>query len=243
MSNNHQILGVKINKSDQAELTNSLKQLDGFIWDMLIGLSAIAENVTVDQVHAHTRRCMAYTRIILDEMLISSMHDDDRDLIKRRPEYYDLIPRCCGLHDIGKSQIPDHLLNKPGKLSTQEFSYVKEHTLNPFETFFSFLETHNTNPFIIILKDCVKHHHERYDGSGYPLQLSGNDIPLVARIMAVVDVIDALTTDSSYSRRRSVDETFDFLISQRGIAFDPYVIDATFRQRQKIQAIANQDSQ
>jgi HD-GYP domain-containing protein (c-di-GMP phosphodiesterase class II) len=121
------------------------------------------------------------------------------------------------LHDMGKVGIPDQILQKPGPLSPEEWAIMRTHPslaysmLKPIE----YLEGALDIPY------C---HHERWDGSGYPRGISGEEIPLVARIFAVVDVWDALTSDRPYRRAWSRDETLEYIISQSGTHFDPAVV-------------------
>lgn len=122
------------------------------------------------------------------------------------------------LHDIGKMGIPDTILLKPGPLDAEEWKIMKKHPELAFQLLSGI-------PF---LKDAVEipyYHHERWDGSGYPHQLQGDQIPLSARIFAVVDVWDALTNDRPYRPAWSLVKTIDYLTTNRGILFDPQIVD------------------
>jgi putative nucleotidyltransferase with HDIG domain len=129
------------------------------------------------------------------------------------------IRRGALLHDIGKLGIPDAILLKPGKLTDEEVQVMHGHPVIGFELLKK----------IEVLKRSLEiplHHHERWDGSGYPLGLAGSDIPRPARIFAVVDVYDALTSNRTYREAIAHDIAIQYIESQAGIAFDPVVVQA-----------------
>lgn len=120
------------------------------------------------------------------------------------------------LHDVGKIGIPDHILLKPGKLTAEEFSIMQSHTLLGIEIVAD-------NPWLAGAAQTIRHHHEHYDGSGYPDRLSGEDIPLAARIFALVDVFDALTSVRPYKSALSLAETLAIMEKEVGKHFDPEI--------------------
>jgi putative nucleotidyltransferase with HDIG domain len=122
------------------------------------------------------------------------------------------------LHDIGKLAIPDHILNKPGKLTATEFDRMKLHA----EAGAQILSAIDF-PFPVV--PIVRHHHENWDGRGYPSGLSGDQIPIGARILAVVDCFDALTSDRPYRRALSAESALNVLTERRGTMYDPLVVD------------------
>ena len=138
------------------------------------------------------------------------------------PLMLDAIGAASLLHDIGKLGIPGHLLEKPGPLTAHEYDLIKEHVtigadilaLVPFP-----------GPVALI----VRHHHENWDGSGYPNNLKGDAIPIGARVLAVVDGYDALTSDRPYRRARSPEVAAAMIYQRRGIFYDPTIADAFLR--------------
>jgi putative nucleotidyltransferase with HDIG domain len=122
------------------------------------------------------------------------------------------------LHDMGKLAIPEHILNKPGKLTTAEFDTMKQHADIGADLLSSIRFPYPVVPI-------VRHHHESWNGTGYPTGISGTDIPLGARILAVVDCFDALTSDRPYRPRLSTDEAFQILRERSGVMYDPLVVD------------------
>jgi len=121
------------------------------------------------------------------------------------------------LHDVGKIAIPEHILNKPGPLSNAEFERMKQHAATGADILSSI-----EFPYPVV--PVVRHHHENWDGSGYPDGLAGTDIPLGARILAVVDCYDALRSDRPYRPRMAVDQALDILRARSGSVYDPQVV-------------------
>jgi HD-GYP domain-containing protein (c-di-GMP phosphodiesterase class II) len=122
------------------------------------------------------------------------------------------------LHDIGKLGIPDEILNKPGPLDNQEWQLMKEH---PEYARKMLSQIEFLHPALII----PYHHHENWDGSGYPQGLQGNQIPLEARIFAVIDVWDALTSNRPYRDAWAEEKAVKYIIEQSGLQFDPDVVE------------------
>ena len=128
------------------------------------------------------------------------------------------IRRGALLHDIGKMKVPDAILLKPGKLSAEEWVIMKQHPVYAFE-WLSKIE------YLQPALNIPHYHHEKWDGSGYPSGLSGNAIPLEARIFAIVDVWDALMSDRPYRKAWSREQTIDYIKEQSGIHFDPKIVE------------------
>ena len=156
------------------------------------------------ETEGHTRRVAELTLLLADKINISQ-------------EQRVHMERGALLHDVGKMGIPDDILRKPGKLTSQEWEIMKHHPLYAY----------NILSQIDYLKpalDIPLYHHEHWDGSGYPYGLSGEHIPLAARIFAVVDVYDALTSDRPYRAAWSKEQALDYMNSQSGQYFDPLIL-------------------
>jgi putative nucleotidyltransferase with HDIG domain len=125
------------------------------------------------------------------------------------------------LHDVGKIGVPDAILNKPDKLTAEEFSEMRRHPSHGAAILANIQSAKVTD-----LLPGVKHHHERWDGEGYPDGLKGEAIPLLGRILAVADVLDALTSDRAYRKGQSIEEVVKMVKEQSGHAFDPLVVEA-----------------
>ena len=128
------------------------------------------------------------------------------------------------LHDIGKVSVEDSILNKKDKLTSDEYSRMKDHTIIGADILESVRKMNVKNQYINMGIDITRHHHERWDGTGYPDGIKGNEIPLSARIMAVVDVYDALTTKLPYKSAYSHEKSIGIMLGNSGTQFDPYVL-------------------
>ena len=131
------------------------------------------------------------------------------------------------LHDLGKLAIPEHILNKPGRLTNAEYARMKEHAAIGADIIAGVEFPYPVAPI-------VRHHHENWDGSGYPHGVRGNDIPLGARILSVVDCFDALTSDRPYRGRLTDAEAVSILLERRGTMYDPLVVDTFLRVRHEL---------
>jgi len=131
------------------------------------------------------------------------------------------------LHDIGKVGIPDRILLKPGKLTPEEFEIMKTHTtLGRDAIVAAESDTTHDNPFFRYAKEITYSHQEKWDGSGYPEGLMGNNIPLSARLMAVADVYDALISERVYKAAFTHEQAVEIIREGRGSHFDPDMVDA-----------------
>lgn len=135
----------------------------------------------------------------------------------------DILLEASPMHDIGKVGIADTILLKPGKLTHDEFTIMKQHATIGYE-----LLNSSSSPLLQVAAEIAYTHHEKFDGSGYPRGLAGSDIPLFGRIVAVADVFDALTSDRPYKKAWSVAQASEFLRQGAGNHFDPICIDAFF---------------
>lgn len=133
------------------------------------------------------------------------------------------------LHDIGKTKVPNEILNKPSKLTEEEYELMKKHTTWGKET----LKETNI-PELVKAGDIVEQHHERYDGKGYPYQLTGEEIRIEAAIISVVDAFDAITSDRVYRKGTDMESAFCELERNKGTMFNPVVVDAFFSIKDKI---------
>jgi putative nucleotidyltransferase with HDIG domain len=139
-----------------------------------------------------------------------------RELALSEPERKALLAASL-LHDVGKLAVPEHILSKPGRLTREEFAKMKIHPIVAAE-----ILQKVDFPYPVI--PIVRHHHEKWDGSGYPDGLKGEEIPIGARILAAVDCLDALVSDRQYRRAFPIDEAMRILIRERGKSFDPRVV-------------------
>src|SRR5689334_12705731 len=177
-----------------------------------------------DQItHGHIRRVQLYA-----VGLAKSMGIKDPALIRA-------IEAAALLHDMGKLAVPEYILNKPGPLTPAEFEKMKLHA-SVGADILSAIDF----PYPVV--PIVRHHHESWDGTGYPDKLSGTQIPIGARILSVVDCFDALTSDRPYRPRLSDKEAIRILQERRGTMYDPLVVDAFIRSHESLKPLAEGDS-
>ena len=171
----------------------------------------------------HSRRTQRYARLLAEQL---TAHPDFRDYLT--PERIDLLSSLAPLHDIGKVGIPDRILNKPGALTQEELAEMRKHPVLGREVILKAERQAGVrdDATLNMAKDIVYTHHERWDGTGYPQGLRGTDIPIAGRLMAVVDVYDAVATRELYTASMSHDQTVRFIVSGSGTHFDPAVVDA-----------------
>jgi len=189
--------------------------------DMAIfALAKLAESRD-PETGAHLERVRGYCRIIAQHLAET---DKFKDVINE--EYIRLIFQTSPLHDIGKVAIPDCVLLKPGRLTDREFEIMKTHTLRGAETLEAALKQYPNARFLHMARDIALTHHEKFDGSGYPNGLAGENIPLCGRIVALADVYDALSSKRVYKDAFSHDVARGIILEETESHFDPDIVEA-----------------
>ncbi len=171
----------------------------------------------------HSRRTQEYARILARQL---ATHPEYSGYLT--PERIDLLASLAPLHDIGKVGIPDELLNKPGALTDDEVKEMRKHPAHGRDVIVHAEQDVGKRDDVILAmaKDIVYTHHEKWDGTGYPQGLRGTSIPIAGRLMALVDVYDAVTSRRVYREPMSHEDAVAFIVSGRGTHFDPSVVDA-----------------
>lgn len=179
----------------------------------------------------HINRVKAYTKILGEQ------------LMQDYPEYglteadVEIISSASALHDIGKIAIPDNILLKPGKLTAEEFECMKSHTTRGCEILNGIEGIWEEN-YRKVSYDICRHHHERYDGKGYPDKLKGEEIPVAAQIVSVADVYDALVNERVYKDAFSCEEAFFMIVSGECGLFSPKLMESFRKSRKKFEELA-----
>ena len=186
----------------------------------IFALAKLAESRDTD-TGAHLERVQHYCRVLSRWL---ATQDKFKDVIDT--EYIRLVFQTSPLHDIGKVGIPDAVLLKPGRLDPHEFEIMKTHTTIAADTLAAALSKFPGVAFLKMAKEIAVSHHEKYDGTGYPYNLKGEDIPLCGRIIAVADVYDALVSKRVYKDAFTHDSARAIIEEGRGKHFDLDVVDA-----------------
>jgi putative two-component system response regulator len=187
---------------------------------MIFAMAKLAESRDRD-TGKHLERMREYSRILADELSRWPKYADTID-----GDYVQRIYLTSPLHDIGKVGVPDAVLLKPGRLTPEEFEIMKRHTTLGGETLKSVAIARPEAQFLSMAYDIAISHHERFDGNGYPKGLAGENIPLSARIVALADVYDALTSKRIYKPAYSHSAARSIILNGAGTQFDPDVVQA-----------------
>ena len=183
---------------------------------------------------AHVVRVQRYAKLLCDALASDPKY---RQFLK--PKTIQLICELIPIHDIGKVSIPDHILRKPGRLAPEEFEIIKTHVTSAKKAFIEAVRTSGIKDEMTLrlASDIILTHHERWDGTGYPEGLSGENIPIAGRIVAMVDVYDALVSKRIYKEPISHLSALEYISQNRGTHFDPMVVDAFFQVEEGINQI------
>jgi len=186
----------------------------------ILALASLAETRD-NETGAHILRTQRYVKVLAEKL---ADHDDFRDVLN--PQLIELYYKSAPLHDVGKVGIVDSILLKPGKLTDDEFEVMKTHAQIGNDALLVAEKQLGSNSFLRIAREIALSHHEKWDGSGYPSQLVGDDIPLSGRLMALADVYDALLSKRVYKPAFTHQEATEIILKGRGTHFDPRVVAA-----------------
>jgi putative two-component system response regulator len=199
----------------------------------IVALSSLAETRD-NETGNHIRRTQNYIRALANQL---KNHPRFKDFLT--DDHITLLYKVAPLHDVGKVGIPDSILHKPGKLTDDEFEIMKTHAAlggNAFASAVAGLDISST--FLDVACQIAMSHHEKWDGSGYPAGLRGDDIPIPARLMALADVYDAMSCRRVYKSAIAHDDVTSIILEGRGKHFDPDVVDAFLEIQPQFVAIA-----
>lgn len=200
------------------ERTQQLEELQDVI---MVAMGALAESRDPETGN-HIRRTQRYVKLLAIQL---KHHPRFRDFLI--PERITALYKSSPLHDIGKVGVPDHILLKPGKLTEEEFNEMKLHTVYGRDAIVAAAGTISKgDDFLILAKEMAYSHQEKWDGSGYPEGLAGENIPISARLMALADVYDALISRRIYKPPFPHKKAVEIITNGRGSHFDPDIVDA-----------------
>jgi putative two-component system response regulator len=197
---------VRVRREAQEALLGLQKEVIDTQKEIILTLGEVVETRSNETAN-HVRRVAEFSRILASKL---GMNDEDVNLIRMASP----------MHDVGKIGIPDTILNKPGRLTVDEFEIIKRHTVLGYE-----ILKHSSRPIMKAAAIVAHEHHERWDGKGYPRGLAGEDIHIFGRILCITDVFDALGSDRVYKKAWSLDRILELFNAERGKQFDPDIAD------------------
>lgn len=219
------------------EIKKQTEQLVSMQEDVIEGMATLIESRD-GNTGEHVRNTKKYVTMIVSYMYRHHMFEQEIDDV-----FVEQIGNAAALHDIGKIQISDTILSKPGKFTPEEYEIMKSHSRLGGEIVGKILGESADDKLIQISKDVVNYHHEKWDGTGYPAGLKGEEIPLSARIMAVADVFDALVSRRVYKDSMSMEQAFEILRQDAGKHFDPQIIEIFLGLQDEIKEFLQQKQQ
>lgn len=199
----------------EEENERNLKKLSDMQECVIEGMATIIEYRDMNTGH-HVQNTKHYVQMLANYLYKNGLHKDEVDL-----EFLSMIGNAAAMHDIGKIAIPDQILNKPGKLTADEWGAMQQHTVMGAGIVRAVFGEGIDHRMLEMCVQVVMYHHEKWNGSGYPIGLKGNEIPISARIMAIADVFDACASRRVYKEAFDVDDVFEIIRKDAGVHFDP----------------------
>ena len=187
---------------------------------------------------SHVKRTKSYVKILLDEIKTNNLYSSIMT-----KDFEDKMMNAAPMHDIGKISIPDTILQKPGKLTDEEYSVMKKHSVLGGEIIQEIFKDMDDKEFLNIAYDVTRYHHEKWNGNGYPEGLVGKEIPFSARIMAIADVFDAISAKRCYRDAMSLDKCFAIIKEGKGVDFDPVLTDLFLNAREKVEKVCKESQE
>lgn len=220
------VLGVYMNLESPA-----LKELSRYHSESVMGFANLIENRD-NNTGGHIKRTSAYVQLIAEELRNKGQYSNV--LTK---DYITNLINAAPMHDIGKVSVPDAVLQKPGKLTDEEYATMKLHAENGGKIIRETFKHLGDEEYYQMAYEVARHHHEKWNGKGYPDGLKQEEIPVCARIMAVADVFDAVSEKRCYRDAMPLEKCFEIIEQGSGQDFDPVVVEAFFHIRDKVEKV------
>ena len=208
-----------------------MQELARYHEEMVMGFATLIENRD-NNTGGHVKRTTLYVRLLAEELRNRGYYSEilTRDYMKN-------LLMAAPMHDVGKIAVPDAILQKPGRLTEEEFEMMKMHTIKGGEIIRETFSRMGNEQYLEIAYEIALHHHEKWNGKGYPDGLREKEIPLCARIMSIADVFDAVSENRCYRAALPLDECFEIIRSGSGRDFDPLLVDIFLDMRKKVENI------
>lgn len=220
------VVGVYINQENPA-----VEELSKYHKEMVMGFATLVENKD-GSTGGHIRRTSLYVKLLAEELRRRGFYREE--LTK---DYMNHLFRAAPMHDIGKIAVPDMILQKPGKLSEEEFEVMKLHTVRGGDIIKETFGHLENKDYTDLAYQVARYHHEKWNGRGYPEGLKKKEIPLCARIMTIADVFDATSMKRCYRDAMKLDQCFEILQDGSGQDFEPLLVEVFLEIRAKVEAV------
>lgn len=214
-----------------------LRRMENYNSEIVTSFATLVESRD-SSTGSHVKRTKSYVKIILDEIKTNNLYSSIMT-----KDFEDKMMNAAPMHDIGKISIPDTILQKPGKLTDEEYSVMKKHSVLGGEIIQEIFKDMDDKEFLNIAYDVTRYHHEKWNGNGYPEGLVGKEIPFSARIMAIADVFDAISAKRCYRDAMPLDKCFAIIKEGKGVDFDPVLTDLFLNAREKVEKVCKESQE
>lgn len=220
------ILGIYMNQENPA-----LGKLSHYHSEMVMGFATLIENRD-DSTGGHIKRTSMYVKLIAEELRKRGYY---KNILTS--DYIANLIKAAPMHDIGKISVPDAILQKPGKLTAEEFEIMKRHSETGGKIIQETFANFGNEEYLKMAYEVARHHHEKWNGKGYPDGLKRKEIPLCARIMAVADVFDAVSEKRCYRDAMPLRQCFEIIENGSGQDFDPLIAEIFLEMRDEVEKV------
>ena len=220
-----------------ALLTKLVKAVEGiskYHNEMVMGFATLVENKD-GSTGGHIKRTSLYVKLLAEELKRRGLYEDTLT-----NAYMENLCKAAPMHDIGKIAVPDSILQKPGRLTEEEFETMKQHSVRGGEIIRETFGNLEDKAYTQMAYEVARHHHEKWNGKGYPDGLKRKEIPLAARIMAIADVFDAVSEKRCYRDAMPLDKCFDIILEGSGQDFEPILVEVFLDIREEVEKIHNE---
>lgn len=223
------VIGIYMNQEDPA-----LNEISRYHSEMVMSFATLVENKD-GSTGGHIKRTTTYVKLLAEELRERGYY---KEILTK--DYIRNLCQAAPMHDIGKIAVPDVILQKPGRLTKEEFEIIKKHTIDGGRIIDETFGHLGNEEYTKMAYQVARYHHEKWNGKGYPEGLKESEIPLCARIMAVADVFDAISEKRCYRDAMPLEQCFDIISQGKGQDFEPIIAEVFLDSREKVEKIYNE---